>query len=335
MNYDIVLIKWNFKGATMKKTRRLSFVTTFAIVIAMLVTSVTAFAATPTTSIPDWAAFEKAASPELAAAAATYLANNDLTPAQITDINTEIKTQKAALKTAGITTATTYGALTADQKAAVFKASEAVAKKADATITGSLDEFVITNPKGDTISSKDPKNQIPAVTPVVDLPVTKVAVPIAKVNLVVKKSVTVPGVAYEKTKISKDKLTYKTNKASVATVKNGKITAKKAGKATITITASNGKKATIAVTVVKKAVKVKKITATVPKTVKKGAVAYVTKIAASPAKATATGAVKITSSNKKIAKVTANGAITGVKKGTAKITIKYAGKTVTKKITVK
>ncbi len=76
---------------------------------------------------------------------------------------------------------------------------------------------------------------------------TKVTLNRSKVCLVKGKSVKIKGVMAPAS--TTDKLTWSSSKKSVATVSNGKITAKKVGTATITATTSSGKKITCKVTV--------------------------------------------------------------------------------------
>ena len=128
------------------------------------------------------------------------------------------------------------------------------------------------------------------------------------------------------------KLTWKSSKTSVVTVsKNGKLTAKKVGKAKITVTTENGKKATCTV-IVRKAPK--KITAKVTsKTLKKGK-SFRVKVNL-PGKS-ASYKIRFTSSKKSVASVSANGKVTAKKKGRAVITAKtYNGKKVKIAVRVK
>ncbi len=117
------------------------------------------------------------------------------------------------------------------------------------------------------------------------------------------------------------KLTWKSNKTSIATVSSkGVITAKKkAGKATITVTAKSNKKATAKVTVnvVKKATKVKSVSLKDAKVNVGETVAL--QPTYNPKKATVSK-VSWKSSNKKIATVS-NGIVTGKKAGVATITV--------------
>lgn len=117
------------------------------------------------------------------------------------------------------------------------------------------------------------------------------------------------------------KVAFKTNKKKVAKVnKKGQITAKKVGKAKITVTAKGGSaKSTVNVVVKKKITKVTGIT--LDKTalaLDKGATAAV-KATVAPAKATAKEVYWL-SSNQNVATVDANGNITAVADGTATIT---------------
>jgi uncharacterized protein YjdB len=117
----------------------------------------------------------------------------------------------------------------------------------------------------------------------------------------------------------------------------GKVTGLKAGKAVITITAANGKSVKVNVTVVKKAVKLKKFTLT---GIKKGKLSLKAgktkqlKIKLAQAKATNLK-IRFASSKKSVATVDAAGRVTAVKKGKATITVKVGGRTVKVKLTVK
>lgn len=117
-------------------------------------------------------------------------------------------------------------------------------------------------------------------------------------------------------------VTWKSLNPRVATVKNGKVTAKKAGKATITATA-NGLTAKCVVTVKNPTIKLDKARATIKKGKK-------TRIIAT---ATPASKIKYKSNKKKVATVTAKGVVKGKKKGTAKITVTANG--VKKTFTVK
>ena len=132
------------------------------------------------------------------------------------------------------------------------------------------------------------------------------------------------------------KLNYKSSNSSVASVSTkGKITAKKAGTAMITASATDGskKKATVKVTVKAKdtkptpppapqEVKVSKITVDSALTLDSGA-KYQLKPAVAPANATNKG-LKYTSSDPYAATVDANGSITAITQGSTDITVQAA-----------
>ena len=119
---------------------------------------------------------------------------------------------------------------------------------------------------------------------------------------------------------------YTSSNTKIATVdkKTGKVTAKAAGK--VTITAKSGSlKATYTVTVKNPTLKLTKTSASV----KVGKTTRIT------AKATPSGKITYKSSNKKVATVSSNGTVKGIKKGTAKITVTCNGVSKTFKVTVK
>jgi hypothetical protein len=118
--------------------------------------------------------------------------------------------------------------------------------------------------------------------------------------------------------------TYQSSDKKVATVTaKGLVTAKKAGKVTITATSKSDRKviATCSLTV-KKAPKTKQITLKA----KSGTVnvGKTVQIAVKSVKGVSSKALTYTSSNKSIATVDKNGLITGVSEGSAKITVKAA-----------
>ena len=113
-------------------------------------------------------------------------------------------------------------------------------------------------------------------------------------------------------------------KIAIVDKKTGKVTAKAAGK--VTITAKSGSlKATYTVTVKNPTLKLTKTSASV----KVGKTTRIT------AKATPSGKITYKSSNKKVATVSSNGTVKGIKKGTAKITVTCNGVSKTFKVTVK
>lgn len=178
------------------------------------------------------------------------------------------------------------------------------------------------------------KPTTPAVTPVPTVTPTpaptqptKKNVKVSKVSLSAKtiylqfgKKITV-GASVEPKNATNKKLTWKSNKTGIATVSSkGVITAKKkAGKATITVTANSNKKAkaTVTVNVVKKATKVKSVTLKDAKVNVGETVAL--QPTYNPKKATISK-VAWKSSNTKIASVS-NGIVTGKKVGVATITV--------------
>ena len=127
------------------------------------------------------------------------------------------------------------------------------------------------------------------------------------------------------------KVTFKSSNSKVVKVSPaGKLTAKKAGSAKITVTTANGKTAYCKVKV-RKAPKFIKLNAK-KKTLRAGKT-FSLRVKRSAGSA---GKVTFTSSNKKVASVSSTGKIRGLRKGRATITAKtYNGKKATIKITVK
>lgn len=122
------------------------------------------------------------------------------------------------------------------------------------------------------------------------------------------------------------------NPKVVKVSQKGKLTAKKVGKATVTITLKSGVSKTIPVKVQKKAVKTTKITGLSSQmTLNKGAQKVL-----KPIRQPFTSVEKITysSSNKKIVSVTSKGKLKALKAGAAKITVKAGKKKFVIKVTV-
>lgn len=130
----------------------------------------------------------------------------------------------------------------------------------------------------------------------------------------VKKSYTVQAVRGS----VKEEVKWKTSNAKVASVKNGKITVKKAGQATITATASNGKKTRVKLSASKASVRVSKVQVSGSKTMKKGS-KQILGLTVVPATANSTK-VSWKSSDKKTATVDKNGKVVAKKKGSVVIT---------------
>jgi uncharacterized protein YjdB len=168
---------------------------------------------------------------------------------------------------------------------------------------------------------------------------TSAKVALTKVNVSVKKKIKLAPVLYDGGfVITGSKITYKSSKPKVAKVNSkGKVTGVKAGKATITIKAANGRKVVVNVTVTKKATKLKAFTL---KNVKKGKIslkkgkAKRLNIRLAQTKATNLK-ISFKSSKPKIVSVDKAGKIKALKKGKAKITVKVGGKKVLVKVTVK
>ncbi len=162
---------------------------------------------------------------------------------------------------------------------------------------------------------------------------TSVKLSKTSVSLVKGKTTTIKATVTPSNATNK-KVTWTTSNSKVATVSNGKITAKSAGTATITAKTSNGKKATCKVTVKNvtvnaKSVKLSKTSVTLGK-----GKSTTIKATVSPSNTT-NKKITWTTSNKKVATVS-NGKITAKGVGTATITAKTAnGKKATCKVTVR
>lgn len=164
--------------------------------------------------------------------------------------------------------------------------------------------------------------------------VTNIYSPNKNIYLKKGKSITLPVVA-SATDSKNPKLTWSTSNKKIATVnQSGKVTAKKKGKAKITVKAENNKSFTFTVNVVNKDKKVKKITVKgYKKSMKSGQHKYL-KVILNPKTAT-NGKITFKSSNKSVITVDKAGKITALKKGKAKITVKAGGKKKVINITVK
>lgn len=121
-------------------------------------------------------------------------------------------------------------------------------------------------------------------------------------------------------------LSWKSSNSKIASVKGSKVTGKKAGKATLTVTLASGVTKNVTVTVQKGAVKTSGISNIKTKmTMKKGE-----KVSLKPVISPISTFDKVTysTSNKKVATVSSNGVITAKASGSAKITVKSGSKKV-------
>lgn len=162
----------------------------------------------------------------------------------------------------------------------------------------------------------------PTAKPPKKVPAKKLTVNTSVIYLKAKKTATIGTIVSPSN--TTDKVTYKSSKKSVATVSSsGKITAKKAGQAVITVKAGKLTKK-ITVNVKKDTIKAKSLKfARKSLTLKKGTVQFLS-VSAEPKRATS--ARKWKSSNTKVVSVDQNGKITAKKAGTAKITVSVDGK---------
>ncbi len=139
---------------------------------------------------------------------------------------------------------------------------------------------------------------------------------------------------------SNKKVTWKSDKPKIVAVKNGKLTAKKTGKAKITVTSSadTKKKATITVTVKKAPDKKAKVSLNKKSVKLKVKKTFQIKAKVSSKYGSATFKYTIDKKGKKAVKVDKNGKVTAKKKGNATITVKPyngKGKAAKLKVTVK
>ena len=195
---------------------------------------------------------------------------------------------------------------------------------------GSIDPAVATKPNATPKPQPQTLAAKPVVTASAGVPAQKVSVAKKKLSLQKGKSITLSTLVAPLN--STDKLTYKSSNTKVVKVSaSGKITAKKPGKAKITITTSSGKSVTVTITVKKKAVATTKLSIKKKMTVKKGTVKFL------PYKINASSTDKVTwkSSKKSVVTVDKNGKIVAKKKGKATITVKAGKKKATCIITVK
>ncbi len=165
----------------------------------------------------------------------------------------------------------------------------------------------------------------------VTVPVESITLSDATLTLVEEQSATLMATIYPADATDKT-VTWSSNNVAVATVNNGKVTAIKAGTATITATAGN-KTATCAVTVNKKYIDVTSITlnkTTLPLT--KGD-SEILEATVNPSDAT-DKTVTWTTSNASVASVDQNGKVNAVGGGSATITAKAGDKTATCVVTV-
>jgi len=183
-----------------------------------------------------------------------------------------------------------------------------------------------------TITAKTAKGQTANVSITVKAAPTSVKLSKTAVTLGVKETFA-PTVSFNASSAASYKRTWTSSSKAVATVDaNGKITAVKAGTATITLTTFNSKTASITVTVKEAptSVKLNKTAVTLGKNETFAASMSFNSTSAASYKRT------WTSSNSAIASVDANGKITAVRSGTATITIKtFNSKTASVTVTVK
>lgn len=153
------------------------------------------------------------------------------------------------------------------------------------------------------------------------IPVTDINLSKSSLSLEVGKSETLTATVVPAEATNKD-VTWESSDNTIATVENGKVTAKKVGKATITVTSADDEKIkkTCEVTVTAASVPVKGITLNKTKLTLEPGKSETLKVTFNPSNATNKD-VTWKSSNDKVATVV-NGKVTAKKAGTAKITVK-------------
>ncbi|MDR1042487.1 MAG: Ig-like domain repeat protein [Clostridiales Family XIII bacterium] len=169
--------------------------------------------------------------------------------------------------------------------------------------------------------------------------VTGIRTPLAKVYIQRGKRMSLPIVLDDDTAPTAtiaSRLTWKSSKPLILSVAGGKLKAKntvrKKTRVHVTAVAANGRKLTVVVTILPKAVKLTKATAKLPKKMKAGAT-YQIKVKLKRMMSTGVK-VSFGSSNKSVIKVDKAGRIFALKKGKATVTVKAGGKRIRKSITV-
>ena len=168
-----------------------------------------------------------------------------------------------------------------------------------------------------------------------NVPITSVKINQGNVNVVAKNTTKLTATINPSNTTQSKTLTWTSSNTKIATVdKNGVVKGIKAGTVTITVKTSNGKTASVKVTV-KKATPIKSVKLN-KKTLKLELNKTATvKATINPSNTTDNKTLTWSSSNKKVATVDQTGKITAVSAGTAKITVKTSnGKKATVKVTV-
>lgn len=224
----------------------------------------------------------------------------------------QLNQTKATIYTTGTTTVTLTATVTGDSKDVTWTSSDSsIATVSNGVVTAKKAGTVTVTA---TANGKSVSADITVVASSIKLDKTSATIYTTGTKTVTLKA-TVVGASQT--------VTWKSSNTSIATVSNGKVTAKKAGTVTITATA-NGVSKTVKVTVKAPAIKLNKSKATI----------YTKGTTTVTLKATVTGSSKTVtwkSSNTKVATVK-NGKVTAKKAGKVKITATANG--VSKSITV-
>lgn len=299
---------------------------------------------------------------ELAAAIQAYESlPAEATPAQIAAAYDRLKAAleafkpKTAVAVTGVTLSSSSLTLTAGQSATLTAAVNpqdadqsvtwATSNPAAATVAGGKVTAVKAGTAVITATSVADKTKKASCTVTVKdkaaatVAVKSVKLSVKKLTLGVKEKYTLKATVNPSNADNK-KVTWKSDKPKIVAVKNGKLTAKKTGKAKITVTSSADatKKATITVTVKKAPDKKAKVSLNKKSVNLKVKKSFQIKAKVSSKYGSATFKYTIDKKGKKAVKVDKNGKVTAKKKGKATITVKPyngKGKAAKLKVTVK
>ncbi len=253
-------------------------------------------------------------------------------PTGVTLNKTTLSLDKGASET--LTATIAPADVDADQKALTWSSSDANIASVDnnGTVTAKATGTATITVK--TVNGKTAACTVTVIGGVQPVKVTSVTLDKASLSLTVGKSQQLTATIAPANATNKG-LSWKSNDTKIAEVDAaGKVTAKKAGTATITVTSADGPTATCKVTVKAAAIAVKKVSIGKTKLTLGVKEKFALKATVSPSNATSK---KVTwkSDKKSVATVSSKGVVTAKKAGTAKVTATAGGKKATCKITVK